>query len=223
MFANMKIGIRLGVGFATTLLLLIAIAVVSYTRLASLNHEVETLAKVEFPKTVEIAKVSEALATVSRQLRNAYIYSRAEQQKSLDAIQEQSKIISSNLEQLDKAIPSGEGRDLLNKVVAARTDFVSTEKKITELIKTGDKAPVVTLMQGDLRQAQTDYSAAVSSLTAYQTELVNQTGANADALAATAEKLIVIMGVVAGLLTIHPVGHRSRPENASRCRQNDGR
>ena len=34
MFKNMKIGVRLGIGFAVTLVLLITIAVIGYTRLS---------------------------------------------------------------------------------------------------------------------------------------------------------------------------------------------
>ena len=52
MLNNLKIGIRLGIGFATTLLLLIAIAVVGVTRISVLNAEVEGLVNDKFPKTI---------------------------------------------------------------------------------------------------------------------------------------------------------------------------
>ena len=47
MFKNMKIGVRLGIGFAVTLVLLITIAVIGYTRLSTLNSEIEDLIKDE--------------------------------------------------------------------------------------------------------------------------------------------------------------------------------
>lgn len=86
MFKNMKIGVRLGIGFAVTLVFLITIAAVSYARLGALNNEVEILVNDQFPKTVQANNVIDAINNIARQLRNAYIYSGAEQQKSLDAI-----------------------------------------------------------------------------------------------------------------------------------------
>ena len=46
MLNNLKIGVRLGIGFAITLVLLIVIAVIGVNRIASLNAEVDDLAKV---------------------------------------------------------------------------------------------------------------------------------------------------------------------------------
>lgn len=52
MFANMKLAVRLGLGFAATLALLLIISVVSYTRLAALNDSIELMVVDRFPKTV---------------------------------------------------------------------------------------------------------------------------------------------------------------------------
>jgi len=40
---NLKIGTRLGIGFAVTLLLMVVIAAISYTRLAILGNEVQDM------------------------------------------------------------------------------------------------------------------------------------------------------------------------------------
>ncbi|MCX8017378.1 MAG: MCP four helix bundle domain-containing protein, partial [Rhodocyclaceae bacterium] len=58
MLNNLKIGIRLGIGFAVTLALLIAISVVGFTRLNALNVELNDLVKDKFPKTVYANSVS---------------------------------------------------------------------------------------------------------------------------------------------------------------------
>ena len=105
MFKNMKIGMRLGLGFAVTLLFLVIIAVVSYTRLSALNAEVERLVNDQFPKTVQSNNVIDAINNIARHLRNAYIYSGAEQQKSIDSIGTERQTITDNLEKLDKSMP----------------------------------------------------------------------------------------------------------------------
>lgn len=93
MLNNLKIGVRLGIGFAVTLALLIAIAVIGYTRIGALNLEIDSMANDRFPKTVQANNMIDAINNVARQLRNAYIFSGVEQQKALDAIPEQRKII----------------------------------------------------------------------------------------------------------------------------------
>ena len=46
---NLRIGFRLGIGFAVTLALLIAIGTISYLRLAALNSEIDNMAQDKFP------------------------------------------------------------------------------------------------------------------------------------------------------------------------------
>ena len=94
MFANMKIGLRLALGFAAVLVLLLAVAAVGYTRISALNVQVEGLVNDKFPKTVAANDVIESINVIARRLRNAYIFKDAESAKEVDAIPEQRKIIS---------------------------------------------------------------------------------------------------------------------------------
>ena len=201
MLNNLKIGIRLGIGFAVTLALLITIATISYARLSTLNQEISDLVKVDFPKTVQANEIIEAIQTIARQLRNAYIYSGAEQQKSIEAIPDQRKIISDNLDRLEKSITSEKGKELMKKVQAARAAYVVDQDKFLELLKADKKADIVILMQGGLRKSQTDYQKSVGELIDFQTEVVNKAGRDADEMVTAAERLIVILGTAAALLT----------------------
>ena len=83
MLNNLKIGVRLGIGFAVTLALLIAIAVIGYTRIGALNLEIDSMANDRFPKTVQANSMIDAINNIARQLRNAYIFTGVEQQKAL--------------------------------------------------------------------------------------------------------------------------------------------
>ena len=201
MFANMKLAMRLGLGFAVTLVLLVVIVVVSYTRLGALNAEIENMINDKFPKTVQANNVIDAVNAVARQLRNAYIYSGVEQQKSIDAIAPQRKIISDNLEKLDKSIRSDKGRELLKTINAARAQYVVAQDKFLELLKADKKAEIVTLMQGDLRKHQNDYIAGVNALVDFQTEIMEKVGKDADELANSTGRLIIILGSVAAVLS----------------------
>ena len=201
MLNNLKIGVRLGIGFAVTLALLIAIAVVGYTRIQSLNAEVDSLVNDRFPKTVQSNSVIDALNTIARQLRNAYIYSGAESQKSLDAIPELRKVITDNLAALEKTIRSEGGKALLKKVGESRAVYVVTQDKFMELLKAGKRDEIVVLMQGDLRKAQTAYIVSINDLVAFQVKQMEDSGKKAEATAAAAQTLLMTLAAIAALLT----------------------
>ena len=202
MLNNLKIGIRLGLGFAITLALLITISVVSYTRLLALNAEVAGLVQDKFPKTVQANEIINAVSGINRQLRNAYIYTGPEQQKSLDAIAEYRKTITDRIATLEKSITSDKGKDALNKVKAARVGYVAAYDKFLELLKLDKRADMVPLLQGDIRATQTVYMKAVSDLIELQNQLVEKAGKDADELVGATERLILILASVAALLTV---------------------
>jgi methyl-accepting chemotaxis protein len=202
MFKNLKIGLRLGIGFAATLAFLIVIAVVSYVRLGALNDEIGLLVNDKFPKTVQVSNAIEAFSNSARQLRNALIYSGAEQQKSLNDVAAQRNIVTENLQKLEKSITSEKGKELLKSLVNARAAYAVALDKTIDLIKLDKKAEVVALMQGDLRKAQTEYNLRIMALNDFQNAEVERVGKMADAMSESTERLIAILGVAAVLLTL---------------------
>ena len=202
MLNNLKIGVRLGIGFAITLILLLVIGAVSYTRLAALNVEIDGLVRDKFPKTVQANDIIDAVNSIARNLRNAYIFSGDDRQKALDVIPEQRKIISDRLEKLDKSVTSEKGKEGLAKVKAARTAYVAHQDKFMELLKTDKKAELLTLLQGDMAKTQDAYVKSVNEMVDLQTELMEAAGKDADSMVASTERMLLILSAVATLLAV---------------------
>ena len=203
MFANMKLAVRLGLGFAITLLLLIVIAVTSYSRLGTLNGEIENMVNDKFPKTVVSNDIIDAINAVARGLRNAYIMTGTERTKALDGIPEQRKIISDRLDKLEKVVTSDRGRALMKEIQTTRAAYVIQQEKAIEMIKADAKqADFAALLVGDLRKAQGDYMKAIVAMVDLQTELMNKAGKDADELVSSTEKLIMILGIAAAVISV---------------------
>ena len=202
MFANMKLAVRLGLGYAATLLLLIVVAGVSFTRLNALNENIEFMVNDRFPKTLQANDMIYALNTIARELRNAYIYSGDEQKKSLDAITPLRKVITDNLEKLEKTVKSDKGKEILKAVGVARLAYVGSQDKFFELLKADKKAEIVTLMQGELNKSQTDYVASINTLIKFQSDAMDKAGKEADQLVSDTVRLITILGSIATLLSV---------------------
>ena len=203
MLNNLKLGVRLGIGFAITLILLVVIAATSYTRLGALNDEIENMVSDKFPKTVISNDVIDAINTIARQLRNAYIMTGGERTKALEAIPEQRKVISDRLEKLDKMVTSEKGREVFKRIQTTRADYVTQQDKAIEMIKADVKqADFAAFIAADLRKAQADYMKAVNEMIDLQTELMEKAGKNADEMAGSTERLIMILGIVAAILSV---------------------
>ncbi|MEI8031133.1 MAG: MCP four helix bundle domain-containing protein, partial [Comamonadaceae bacterium] len=199
---NMKIGLRLGLGFAITLTLMLVLGVISYQRLGELHAEIKESTDVQFPKTVQANNVIDAVNNIARHLRNGFIYSGAEQQKSLDSIAGERKIISENIEKLDKSITSVKGREKLKAVTDWRASYVVDQDKFLELLKADKKADIIALMQGSLRKSQTEYIKAVNELVDFQTDLMMEDGKAAGLVAEAAQRLMLILSLLSSVLTI---------------------
>ncbi len=202
MFKNLKVGIRLGIGFAVTLVLLMAISAISYLRLGGVNSELEKMVNDRFPKVVQSTHIIDSINNINRLLRNAYIYTGTEQQKALDDIQISRKEISDTLEKLDQTIRSDEGKAILKRITTARTAYIGSYDKFIELLKADKRAEIVPLMQGELRSTQSEYMANVNALIEFQTTMVEKAGKSTDQLVTDTERRIMILGSVAVLLTV---------------------
>ena len=202
MLNNLKIGVRLGMGFAVTLALLITIAVIAVSDISSLNNDIQMMTNDRFPKTVQANAIIRAINVVARNLRNAALFTGEEQKKAIEAIAPQRKIISDTIDALDKTVKAEKGKEILKKIGAARTAYVQDQDKFMELLKAGKNAELPALMQGSLRKSQADYIAAVDDLIKFQVDIMEKAGKGAGEAATAAARLLIIIGSVATLLTL---------------------
>jgi len=203
MLNNLKIGIRLGIGFAFTLLLLIAISVISYTRLGALNEEIEDMINDKFPKTVLANDVIDNLNVIARAMRNAVLVSKPEDQlKELDRIVEARKIIGERLEKLDSIINSQEGKAIFKKILDSRAAYVPLQEKYIQTVKAGKHDEAVAMLTGEVRTVFNQYLKNVNELISFQTDLMNKDGKHADEIADAAQNLVLILSVAALFVSI---------------------
>jgi methyl-accepting chemotaxis protein len=203
MFANMKIGVRLAIGFAVTLVLLIVISVISITRLSALNGEINDLVNDKYPKTIDALDIIRAMNQVAQLNRNLLLIADpAETKKQLDRMTEQRKIITENVDKLDKVITSDEGRKLLGNMKDSRAKFVVELEEFLGMVQRGEREPALKQLYGDMRPVTEVYLGDIRKLVDFQDALMVKSGKEADALAKSSENLVVILSVVAALLAI---------------------
>ncbi|MBP8286587.1 MAG: MCP four helix bundle domain-containing protein, partial [Rhodoferax sp.] len=203
MFANMKIGVRLAIGFALTLILLIVVAVIGVTRLSALNGEIENIVNDKYPKTIDAIDIIRAMNMVAQINRNLLLVTDpVETQKQLARQADQRKIISDNLDKLDKAITSDEGKRLLGNMKDTRAKFVAELDKYVGMVQRGEREAAIKLLYGEMRPVTDAYTDAIRKLVDFQDALMIKAGKEADAMAGAAENMLIVLSVVAALLSV---------------------
>ena len=73
MFSNMKIGTRLASGFAVVVALMVLIAALAITRMASLDEGIKLMVEDRYPKTVQANDIIDSINTIARAMRNTLL------------------------------------------------------------------------------------------------------------------------------------------------------
>jgi methyl-accepting chemotaxis protein len=202
MLNNLKIGVRLGIGFAVTLALLITIAAVSYTRFATLDVEIGDI-EADAAKTAQANDIIDAVNAIGRFQRNSLLVKGEENmRKELDRVPAERKKIGDTLDKLTAAIKSDAGKTALKHMQEARAVYVPQQEKFDTLMRAGKRDEAAEFLMADLRKSFNEYMKAVNELVDLQTELLKKSVKDTDELVMATERLVVILSAVAVLLTI---------------------
>ncbi len=198
MFKNLRIGVRLGVGFGLMVLLLVIISFASYMRLSQLNESIIEITEDRFPKTTWANDVIDQLNVSARVVRNVLLSDdRQEIQQQMERLPAASKIITDRLNKLNETINSADGKQLMAEVADYRKAYVGDQNHAMELIRAGRTVEAQALLFGDLRASQANYIRIVNELIKYQADNMNASGKLASEQAASGLVLIMILSVAA--------------------------
>jgi len=201
MFKNMKIGMRLGLGFGLVLVLLSVIAFVGVTRLAQLNEGIEKLANDRYPKTVLANNMKSLVNENARATRNIILLDEAaEMQKEKERIDNNRKKIAESFEKLEAEVRSEEGKKLLAAIKDARTQFVADNNKAIDLAMAQKNAEATKVLLGEMRKSQRTYFDAIDNLIEYQGKLMDDAAVEATTAYNAARTLMVALAIAAFLL-----------------------
>ena len=203
MFKNLRIGARLSIGFSLILALLILVASIAFLRLSALNDEIIDLVNDKFPKTVLANDIIDEVNKVARITRNTLLVTKPEAiQAELARIPASSKVISTNMDKLEKSVTSAEDKRILQAVSETRKSYVLELNKQIELINANKREEALGILLGSMRKAQDDYISSVSKLIDYQTELMNHSGQEAEQTAVSSKRLLIILTLIATITAI---------------------
>ena len=180
MFKNMKIGLRLGLGFTMVTVLMIILGIFAITRLAALDEGLGFLVHDRWPKTVLANDMIDNINEVARRLRNAILLDDPGAVKQeLKKLNDCREAINKKLDELGKTIMSAEGKAGLKNVIDARAAYGQVQNDIVQLIEAGKKEQAKGDLFAKLRPLQDKYFKEVDNITKFQGKLMEKAGKDA--------------------------------------------
>ena len=171
MFADMKIGTRLTLGFGVVLILLMGVAALGLSRLATLDQDIELLVNDKYAKTALLANIKDEINNQALYLRNALLHAKTEKNPGeLDAIAKSSEAISSSLKKVEEMVRSSKGLELFSKIKTTQNAYTPARNKVIELLKSGKKEEAVELLSGEVRTTQKAYFDSLDAMIAHQAD-----------------------------------------------------
>ena len=203
MFKNLKIGVRLGIGFGLMVLLLIIVSGLAYVRIAQIATEIELMVTDKYPKVVMANEALGHINVTARAIRNALLVKSPDDvQKELARLMEARKKTGEVFDKLEKTVVSESGKKTLGKVLDARKVAVADQNLAIDALKAGKKDESVEILVTKVRKSQGDYIAALDELIQHQSDSMEKTGKAADALADNTQVLVLSLALAAILIAL---------------------
>jgi methyl-accepting chemotaxis protein len=203
MLINLSIRTRLLAGFGIVMFLSALLAVIALFSIRTINGDIDRIVNDRWPKTVQANNIIDNINVVARALRNAIILEDDQLvQQELDRIPEAIRIVTDNIDKLEKTVSSDKGKQLLNDLKEKKVVYRDDLTKAMQLIKEGKKKEAGLYLVHTLRKTQSAYFAATAELIKYQSQLMDESGKDAASNAKQAQKLIIVLILLAMVFAV---------------------
>ncbi len=221
-FANMKIGVRLGLGFGVVLALMLAMAGAGVLKMSQLNGGLEGIVNDNDVQIKAIMEMRHNVMSTGQAVRNMALMGEADQMSDeLDRINDDRDEYNANTEILQR-LASGNGKELLERIAAARAAADPVTDQVIALLKQGKGPDAVALLAGQGRATQKKWIATLDEMVRVQEKRADSAVEAAHSgyrLALIVALAISAVAMVLGVGTGSPRGQGRSVGRGGRARQ----
>jgi len=198
MFGKLSIAKRLALGFGVVILLLILVAVVGVSRLASMNASVEDIVSNKWSK---VGLLQEGLAGVNEIGLGARDMVLAEakepRQQAKDRILAGRAGIGKAWEALKPTLDQPQGKEMMQQILDSRERFIADQNQVIKLVEEGKTDEARAYVATNFRKTAVEYRQRVNALVKFQGELMDQAGKSAVERYQAARAMMIALVVIA--------------------------
>ena len=197
----MKVGARLGLGFALVILAGLAVAILGRLELGSIDAEVRFLLTDRVAKVNQLNQVKDNLNHVAHSIRNIVI---ATDGDTMDAENKQIQTVHTQttavIEQLNASIQSAEGRQLMQELAKVRPPYNASIDRVIVLATGYSNEEARTALLTEAQPLLISYLKTVDELINLQERLMKETGDHVHKATAFTGWLILAIATAAALI-----------------------
>ena len=195
----MKVGARLGLGFALVILAGLVVAILGRIELGSIDTEVRLLVSDRVVKVRQLNQVKDNLNQVGRSIRNIVITSDGESMEAEKKLIETARAQTATLmEQLSSSIKSPEGRQLLQKLAESRVPYNTSIDRVIVMTMGFSSDDARTILLTETQPLLVNYLKALTDLVSLQERLMGETAQHVqEATVFTGWLILAIAGAAA--------------------------
>ncbi len=198
--SNLRIGTRIGLAFAATIILLIGVAVLAGGALSTVNQALQAVTKDFYVKVQLVGDIEDEINKQARFTRNLLIFDQTAQleaeYKNIDTSRAETTKLFDKLQPL---VTSADGKSRLAEVLAQRTPYRAGLDEYLALIKKGDLNAAKAYLMDTLRVRQLAYMKAMEDFSHLQEGLMDQAGITAED---TAKSGFVLVAAISGAAVV---------------------
>jgi len=177
MFKNMKIGVRLGIGFGLVVVLMVAIATIGITRMAVLNESLDNINKDKWPKVLLLEEGLAGVNAIGLGARDLLLATdKTGVQSAKDRILEGRSGIGKAWEKLKPTLVQPKGIEMFQSILEAREKYIAAQDQVIKLVEDGKAEEGRAFLESDFRPAANEYRKRVNDLIQFQGALMTELG-----------------------------------------------
>ncbi|HLP24436.1 MAG TPA: methyl-accepting chemotaxis protein, partial [Acidobacteriota bacterium] len=204
MFKNLRIAMKLGLGFGIVLMLLLAMSLIAITRITEIDDHVDDLVSNKSVKLARFNDINDHLAKMGRAERNILIWHAEDEKVSamLNRIEEDKKAMGAIFEQLDQMRFSESGGKLYAGIKEKRNAYAEAQNGFATACRSKNWDEAEKLFNTRIRPAYNPLLQLLSELIDHEDAGTRKAGEEAAELATSTQSLLVTLLVIAVLAGI---------------------
>ena len=202
MLKNLKIGIRLGLGFGAVLLLLLAIAQLAMDRMAAMNAATAYITADAYPKVVIAKDLIRDTVDLPRQMRGMLLTSDEAQTEHYRKLIERLRAdTNARIADLTKLVASETGKKMLKQITDKHAALEPTYARFHELMRS-DRQHAAEYVAKDYMPLNRELIEAVDELAKHQSDKMQSKADEARLMYEETRHLVIAMTAGAALLAL---------------------
>ncbi len=205
MFKNLKIGVRLGIGFGAVVVFLIALILVSIKSMAGIEQKLDRIVKVNNVRADQARKMADTIREVSISLRNIFLTTEIqEKQKYITDISNNKPKYDEAFKKIEEMTPKDDpkGNELVEKLKTDRDNARLLNNRVVELSMKNRNAEAIDSMNKEARPAVRKWLETINELVQHMQERNQMRYEEADNAYKYARLFMFLIGGIAITLSI---------------------